>query len=75
MTRIYNNEVKNISECNLLHEIINPPKRAKKLTIHYSRIIHVCMNTKKGRAKFKNFRIILDSGCSSTVVMGMIVKK
>ena len=28
------------------------------------------MNTRKGKAKFKNFQIILDSGCSSTVVNG-----
>ena len=27
--RIHNNEVKNIYECNLLHDIINLPKRAK----------------------------------------------
>ena len=29
MTRIHNNEVKNIAECNLLHDIINPPKPDK----------------------------------------------
>ena len=29
MTCINNNEVKNIAECNLLHDIINTPKRAK----------------------------------------------
>ena len=29
MTRIHNNEVNNIAECNLLHDIINPPKLAK----------------------------------------------
>ena len=55
MTRIYNNEVKNISECNLLHEIINPPKCAKNLNSHYSPILHGCMNTKKDRAKFNFF--------------------
>ena len=75
MTHVYNNKVRNKSECNLLHDIINPPKCAKKLNIHYSPIIYRCMNTRKGRAKFKNFRIILDSGCSSTIVMGRLVKK
>ena len=30
MTRINDNEVKNIAECNLLYDIINPPKRTKK---------------------------------------------
>ena len=29
MTLIINDEVNNIAECNLLHEIINPPKHAK----------------------------------------------
>ena len=29
MTSIHNNEVQNIYECNLLHDIIEPPKRAK----------------------------------------------
>ena len=33
------------------------------------------MNTRKGGAKFKNFCILLDSGCSSTIVMGRQVEK
>ena len=70
MTRIHNTEVKNISEFNFLHDIINPLKRAKILNSYYSRILHGCMNTRKGRARFKNFCILLDSGCSSTIVMG-----
>ena len=48
MTRIHNNEANNIAECNLLHDIINPPKRAKILNSDYSHILHVCMNTRKG---------------------------
>ena len=40
MTRMHDNEVKNIDECNLLHDIINPPKRAKNLNIHYSNVIY-----------------------------------
>ena len=55
MTRIHNNKVKNIAECNLLHDIINPLKRAKKLNSHYSPILHGCMNTRKGKAKFEKF--------------------
>ena len=55
MMRINNNEVKNIAECNLLHDIINPPKRANKLNIHYPPILHGCMNTRKGKSKFKFF--------------------
>ena len=75
MTRIHNKEVKNIAEFNLLHNIINPPKRAKILNRHYSPILHICMNTRKGKAKFKNFCILLDSGCSSTILMISLVKK
>ena len=55
MTCINYKEVKNIYEFNLLHDIINPPKRTKNLNSHYSTIIHVCMNTRKGKVKFKNF--------------------
>ena len=72
--RIHNNEVKNIAECNLLYDIINPPKRAKHLNSRYSPIIHICMNTRKGRAKFKNFYILLDIGFSSTIVIVSLVK-
>ena len=49
--------------------------RTKILYIHYSPIIHGCMNNKTFRAKFKSFRILLDSGCSSTIVMGRVVEK
>ena len=33
------------------------------------------MNTRRVRVKFKDFRILLDSGCRSTILMGRIVKK
>ena len=33
------------------------------------------MNTRKGRSRFKIFRILLDSGCSSVIVMGSLVEK
>ena len=75
MTRIHINEVKNISEYNLLHEIINPPKRAKHLNSHYSPILHGSMHIRKGKSKFIFFRILLESGFSSTIVMGMPVEK
>ena len=58
MIYIHDNKVKNIAECNLLHDIINPPKRAKNINIYYSPILHGCKNTRKVRAKFKNFRIL-----------------
>ena len=75
MTRIHNNEVNNIAECNLLNDMINPPKRAKHLNNYYSPILHGCMNTIKGKAKFKNFRILFNSGCPSIIVMGRLLKK
>ena len=52
MMQIHNNEVNNIAECIFLHDIINPPKRTKNLNSYYSPILHVCMNTRKGKAKF-----------------------
>ena len=47
MTRVHFKEVNKIFECNLLHDIINPPKRAKHLNSHYSPILLGCMNTRK----------------------------
>ena len=55
MTCIHKNELNNIAECNLLHDIINYPKRAKYINNHYSPILHGCMNTRKGKAEFENF--------------------
>ena len=75
MTRMHDNEVNKISEWNLLHDIINPPKHTKFLKRHYYPILHGCMNTRKGRAKFKNFCILLDSGCIYIIIIGRIVGK
>ena len=61
MIHIHDKEVNKLVENNLLHDIINPPKRAKNSNSHYSPILHGCINTRKVRAKFKNFQIILDS--------------
>ena len=41
MMRIHYREVNKISECNLLHDIINTPKRTKNLKSHYSPILHM----------------------------------
>ena len=64
-----------IAKCNLLHDIINPPRCTKNLNIHYSSILNGCMNNRYGRVKFNNFLIILDSVCSSMIVMGRLVEK
>ena len=73
MTRIHNYEVKNIAKCNLIHDIINPPKRDNQLSSHYSDILHGCIHTRRGKAKFKIFRIIFDSGYSPTIVIRRLV--
>ena len=67
MTRMNDNKGSNISECYLLHDILNPLKRTKHLNIHYYPILRGYMNTRKGKAKFKNFLILLDNGCSSSI--------
>ena len=69
VTSIHDKKVNNIPEYNLLHDILNPPKRTKKLNSHYSPIIHGCMNTWNCKEKFKNFLILLNSGCSSTIAI------
>ena len=73
MTCIYENRVNKLAECNLLHDVLNPPKLNKSLNIHYSHILQGCMNIRKGKAKFKNFRILLDSGCSFKILMGRMI--
>ena len=55
MMCIHYKEVIKKSDFNLLHDIINPPKRANHLNSHYSPIIHGYMNTIKRRAKLKSF--------------------
>ena len=74
MTHIPDDEVNKIAECILLNNIINRPKLAKFLNRHYSPILHECMNTICGKAKFNNFLILLDSGCISTIVTVSLVK-
>ena len=43
--------------------------------MYYSPIVQGCTNTQKGRAKFNNFLILLDSGCSSTIVTRILIEK
>ena len=63
-----------INKCNILTNILNPTKRAKTKS-HYSLILQGCMNTRSGRALFRNFRILLDSGSSLTIIMGKLMEK
>ena len=75
MTCINGNKVNKLAECNLLHEILNPPKRTENLNSHYYPIIQGCTSIKKGKAKSKKFLILLGSGLSSTILMGRPIKK
>ena len=74
VNHIHYNKVNNISECSLIHAILNHSKQIKYINIQYYPILHGCMNTHKGKVKFNNFRIILDSGCSSTIFMRIMIK-
>ena len=67
MTCIHDKKVNIIYKFNLLHDITNTPKYTNKLNSHYSPILHGYMSTIKGKAKFQNFRILLDSGCRSMI--------
>ena len=60
MNFIHDNEVNKISEYNLLHDILNPPKRNTNMNIHYSPILHGCMNAQKGRDFFSKSYWIVD---------------
>ena len=51
----HENEVYIIAELNSLHDIIDPSKHTTHLNICYYSILHGCMNTRKGKYKFKNF--------------------
>ena len=66
-------KVNNISECNLLHDILNTYKLSKNLISHYYLILHRCTNTWKGGAKFNNFWILLDSGCTSMIFIWRLI--
>ena len=75
MNCIYDNKINNIAECNLLHDMLNPSKRTKDINSHYSPILHGYMNTRKGKEKFKIFRILLDIGYSSNILMTRLIAK
>ena len=67
--RLHDNKVKNRAEQNLLHDTISSHKRTKHIKINYFPILHECMNSCRGKARFNNFRILLESGFSSMIVM------
>ena len=60
---------------NSLHDKMNPSKHAKNLNRHYSPILHGCTNTWNVKGKIKNFRILFDSGYSSSIVTRSPIEK
>ena len=63
------NEVDKEIECDLLTRILGPTKNEKNIDSNYSITLHGCMNTRNRRKKFKNFRILLDIGCTYFIIM------
>ena len=55
MEIIHENDINDISECNLIYDILNISKCKK---YHYYPILHGCMNARRGREKFKNMNFI-----------------
>ena len=74
MYHIHNTKSNNRTVCNLIHGIINNYKRTKNKNSNYYPILHVCVNTQRRKAKFKDFRILLDIGCSSMILMESLIK-
>ena len=67
------NSIKN--DYNVLSNTLNHNKHAKNKDISYPPVLKGCMNTRSGREKFRNFRILLYNGHSSTIVMGKPMSK
>ena len=74
MNNINDNKVNNVFECNLPHDMLNTYKHTTNINSHYSPILHVCMDTRNIKARFNNFRILLYSGYSSTILMRWLIK-
>ena len=50
MNNGHDNYVNNIAECNLLHDILNTSKCVEIKKYHCSPILHIFMNTRRGKA-------------------------
>ena len=70
-----NSNLSNEHEFNIISNFLNPKRRAKYKNSHYSPILQGCMNTRSGKEKDRNVCILLDSGISSTIVMGRLTSK
>ena len=59
----------------MLHDILNTSKQTKNSNSHYSPILHECMNTCRGKERFKIIGVLLDSVCSPTILIRSITTK
>ena len=57
MNRKHDNKLNNMSECHLLHDILNPSKITKNININFPPNIHACMNIRRDKTIFKEFLI------------------
>ena len=73
MNNIHDNKVNIIVEFNLLHDILNTSEHTQNIKSHHFPILHGYMNTCRGRAKFQKFRIFLDNGCISKIIMRTLI--
>ena len=75
MNIIHDDKVNNISRWKLLYGILNYFKSTKNINVHYSPILHGCMDTRRGKANLKNFRTLLGSGCSYNILRRGLINK
>ena len=75
MKNIHDNEVNPISECNLLHDILNTYEHEKRTNYHYFPILHGCINPRRVKTRYENFQILLNSGCISKILMIVLTLK
>ena len=56
MENIHDNDVNSISQCNTLHDILNPSNGVNNTNSSYSAILNGFMNTRRGKVKYKAFK-------------------
>ena len=75
MNNIHDNEINNISKCNLLKDISKHSGRVKNLNYKYYPILTGYMNICTGKEKLYIFLTLLYSRCSSNILMRRLTFK
>ena len=75
INHINENKVNNIFECHLLYHILNYYKFTKNRNTHHYPILHVCINARSSRENIYILKILLYSGCSSTILIRRLIIK